>query len=88
MKLRYQFIETEAPEGILAFTAGKDMEAFHGFLRMNPVGAAIFHALSVETSAEEIAEKLRELYPEQSEDTVVRAVREFTGRLLSAGLLE
>lgn len=88
MKLRYQFTETEAPDGILAFTAGKDIEGFHGFLKMNPVGAAIFHALSEEISGEDLAKKIQKLYPEQPEDTVFRSVCEFTGKLRQAGLLE
>ena len=88
MKLRYHFSETESPDGIIACTTGKDIESFHGFLKMNPVGTAIFHALSAETSDEELIENIRKLYPEQPADTVVRAVREFTGKLRSAGLLE
>ena len=88
MKLRYQFTETETSDGIIAFTAGKDMEGFHGFLKMNPVGAAIFHALAAEISDTELTDKIRALYPEQSADQVTRTVRAFTGKLRAAGLLE
>ena len=88
MKLRYEFTETGVPDGIIAFAAGKDIESFHGFLKMNPVGAAIFHALSEEISEEALTAKIRNLYPEQPADTVFRAVCEFTGKLRQEGLLE
>ena len=88
MKLRYQFTETETSDGIIAFTAGKDMEKFHGFLKMNRVASDIFHALSSEISEEALKDKLTELYPEYPADTVSRTVSEFTGKLRSAGLLE
>ena len=88
MKLRYKFTEIEAPDGISVFTTGKDMEGFHGFLKMNHVGAAIFHALANEISYDELTGKIADLYPEQPAETVESAVREFIGRLRNAGLLE
>lgn len=87
MKLKYNFVTNEVADKIVAVAVGDDLEKFNGFIKMNDVAADIFALLKEETTEDIVVAEMCKRYPEEGEQEVRNTVKEFTAKLIEAGVL-
>ena len=87
MKLKYEFVTTEADNEIIAVPVGSNASEFKGVLNLNSTGAAILSLMKNETTVEEIARGLSEKY-DASAAELTPYVERFINKLRAAKLLE
>lgn len=87
MKLKYNFVTNEVADKIVAVAVGDDLEKFNGFIKMNEVAANIFGLLKEETTEDTVVAEMCKLYPNEDEAEVRNTVKEFTAKLIEAGVL-
>ncbi len=87
MKLKYNFVTNEVADKIVAVAVGDDLEKFNGFIKMNEVAADIFGLLKEETTEDAVVAEMCKLYPDEDEAEVKSTVKEFTQKLIEAGVL-
>ena len=87
MKLKYNFITNEDAGKIVAVAVGESAWQFNGFIKMNSTGAKIFEILKEDVSKEELVLKLKEIYSDQTEDSLRQSAESFLGELEKAGVL-
>lgn len=87
MKLKYNFVTNEVADKIVAVAVGDDLEKFNGFIKMNDVAADIFALLKEETTEDTVVAEMCKRYPEENEQEVRNTVKEFTAKLIEAGVL-
>ena len=88
MKLKYEFVINEIADQRVAIAIGEGLEHFNGFLKMNDVGASIFEKLKNDISEADLISAMQKENPDETLDTVTECVKEFTGKLIEAGLVE
>ena len=62
MRLKYQFETVELGDQIIAVPVGKDVDEYHGVIRLNETAALIFSLLKNEITEEEIVTVLEKEY--------------------------
>ena len=88
MKLKYTFVTNEVADKIVAVAVGDDLEKFNGFIKMNEVAADIFGFLKEEITEDEVVAGMCKKYPNEDESEVRNTVKEFTAKLMEAGVLQ
>ncbi len=87
MKLKYEFVINKVAGETVAVSVGNTAGAFNGYIKLNDSGAVIFEQLKKETTRENIIKKLREVYPDASENDAAESVDELLEKLSKAELL-
>ena len=87
MKLKYEFVMTEIDDRTVAIPVGEMAEDFNGIIHLNGTAKEIMEQLSVDTTSEEIIEKLAEKYSESSREEIGAAVNGFVESLKKENLL-
>ncbi len=87
MKLKKGLMIHETPDGVVAVATGDAAKVFNGMLRLSETAVVIVRALQTETTVEEIANQMVELY-DIDFDTAKADVEAFVTQLASTGLME
>ena len=88
MKLRYKFVVTDMGGEYAAVPVGDDAGKFHGMLKLNDVSADIIDMLRQETTAMDIHVRLKEKFPESTDEEIAEKLVKFLNLLFREGLLE
>ena len=87
MKLRYEFVVMDMGDEIAAVPVGDGAVKFHGALKLNESSAFILELLREDTTPEAVHKKLKEKYPESTDQEIGEMLVTFLNRLIREGLL-
>lgn len=87
MKLRYKFTVMDMGEEFAAVPVEEDADKFHGMLKLNEVSATIIEELAEDTTAMKIHLRLKEKYPESTDEEIAEKLVKFLNKLNHEGLL-
>lgn len=87
MKLKYEFVENQVADKIVAVVVGDDITKFNGFIKMNETGAQIFNLLKNEITMESLVEEMQKLYPDEPKETVLKCVNQFVDELKQSDVI-
>ena len=88
MKLIPGLLIHDTPDGTIAVATGRAASVLNGMIRLSPVAAFLFRALSLETTADALIAEVLAHYDGVDEATARRDVGELLDQLRAAHLLE
>ena len=88
MFFKQRFVLTELGEETVAVPMDASENSFHGIVRMNETGVAIFRALEEGLSEEETAARLMKEYSGLTEEQALADVHKLADKFREAGLAE
>lgn len=87
MKIKKGFVLEKVGDSYLCCATGKLAKEFSGFVRLNETGAFIWNMLTVETTKEEMADKMISEY-DISREIALKDIEVFVENLEKNGILE
>ena len=87
MKLRYKFTVMDMGEEFAAVPVEEDADKFHGMLKLNEVSAEIIDQLKDDTTPMQVHLRLKEKYPESTDEEIAEKLVKFLNKLNHEGLL-
>ena len=87
MKLRYEFTVMDMGGEIAAVPVGDNAGDFHGMLKLNESSAFVLDLLREDTTPEAVHKKLKEKYPESTDQEIGEMLVNFLNKLIREGLL-
>ncbi len=88
MKLRYEFAIMDMGGEYAAVPVGEDADKFHGMLKFNETSAIILEALKEDTTPMKIHLRLKEKYPESTDEEIAEHLVKFLNYLNQQKLLD
>ena len=86
MHLRDDYVTMDMGDGVIAAVPVGDSD-FHGMLKLNGTAAAILDLIGEGTTPEEVHQRLRERYPEASDQEIAENLVSVLNTLSREGLL-
>ena len=87
MRLKYKLSMMDMGGEIAAVPVGENSNEFRGMLKLNEVSAEILSLLEEETTPVEVHEKLKEKYPDSTDQEIGDHLVSFLNQLVREGLL-